>query len=86
MQEAAAAPDSDGVDLTTLSAMYRVGQCVVVGVVSVTKDTRFKVVLTLDPAVAMGGRVLLQGELCVAAVASKEDHGYIMDIGCTTVR
>ena len=84
MQEAAAAPDSDGVDLTTLSAMYRVGQCVVV--VSVTKDTRFKVVLTLDPAVAMGGRVLLQGELCVAAVASKEDHGYIMDIGCTTVR
>ena len=45
--------------------MYQVGQCVVVAVVSVTKEVnRYKVVLTMVPAVTtMGGRILQQGEL-----------------------
>jgi len=87
LKEAASNPDSDGVDLTPLTSMYQVGQCVVVGVVSVTKEVnRFRVVLSMDPSVAMGGRIPQQGELCLAAVSSQEDHGYIMDIGSTTIR
>ena len=67
--------------------MYQMGQCVVVTVVSVTKEViRYRVVQTMDPAVTMGGRIPQQGELCIAAVASQEDHGYIMDIGSMTVR
>ena len=63
------------------------GQCVVVAVVSVTKEVnRYRVVLTIDPAVTMRGRILQQGELCIAAVSSQEDHRYIMDIGSMTVR
>lgn len=87
LKEAASNPDSDGVDLTPLTSMYAVGQCAVVGVVSVTKEVnRYRVVLSMDPAVAMGGRIPQQGELCLAAVSSQEDHGYIMDIGSMTVR
>jgi len=87
LKEAASNPDSDGVDLTPLTSMYEVGQCVVVAVVSVTKEVnRYRVVLTMDPAVTMGGRIPQQGELCIAAVSSQEDHGYIMDIGSMTVR
>ena len=68
--------------------MYQVGQCVVVAVVSVTKEVnRYRVVLTMDPAVTTtGGRILQQGELCIAAVSSQKDHRYIMDIGSMTVR
>ena len=55
--------------------------------VSVTKEVnRYRVVPTMDPAVTMGGRIPQQGELCIAAVSSQEDHGYIMDIGSMTVR
>ena len=43
--------------------------------VSVTKEVnRYRVVPTMDPAVTMGGRIPQQGELCIAAVSSQEDH------------
>ena len=49
--------------------------------VSVTKEVnRYREVPT------MGGRIPQQGELCIAAVSSQEDHSYIMDIGSMTVR
>ena len=41
--------------MSPLTSMYHVGQCVVVGVVSVTKEVtnRFRVVLSMDPSVAI---------------------------------
>ena len=42
--------------------------------------------LSIDPARVMAGRVPNEGDLCVASVTSQEDHGYIMDVGCTTTR
>ena len=40
----------------------------------------------LSPDRVMAGRLPGVGELCTAGVESKEDHGYIMDIGSNTVR
>ena len=50
------------------------------------EGSRYTVLLSLAPGRVLGGRVPGQGELCTAALASKEDHGAIMDLGSTTVR
>ena len=43
-------------------------------------------VLSLQPGDIMKGRTPGQGEQTVAAVVSKEDHGYIMDVGSSSVK
>ena len=66
--------------------MYKVGQPVVASVVSVVKETKYRVVLSLSPSLTMAGRSSQTGDICLAAVSSREDHGYIMVVGSTTVR
>ena len=60
---------------------------VAAALVSVSKEgTRYSVMLSLAPDRVLAGRLPGVGELCTAGVESKEDHGYIMDIGSNTVR
>ena len=74
-------------DLPSLDQLYSVGEAVAVAVVSVTsKDSKYSVILSLAPGRVLAGRAPAQGEIITAAIASKEDHGYIMDLGSNTMR
>ena len=58
-----------------------------VAVVSLTgSDGKYSVILSLAPTRVSAGRSPAVGEILTAAVASKEDHGYIMDLGSNTIR
>ena len=51
-------------------------------VVSVSKEVAmYSVILSMAPTRVLAGRLPGVGELCTAGVESREDHGYIMDIG-----
>jgi len=74
-------------DVPSLSSLYKLGQVVMVAVISVSQaGSRYNLILSLWPSRVGASRVPSQGDICCAAVSSKEDHGYIMDIGSTTVR
>jgi len=79
-------------ELPPLSSLYSEGDVVATAVVSVDTEEGSKnkikhnLILSLSPSRVMDGRLPVVGELCTAAIESKEDHGYILDIGSTTVR
>jgi len=82
-----ATEDQDEDDLPPLNSLYSEGDMVATSVVSISKEgARYSVILSLAPTRVMAGRLPGVGEICTAAVESREDHGYIMDIGSTTVR
>ena len=75
--------------LPSLATIFKEGEAVAVAVVSVSKSgdtSRWAVTVSLAPNRVLGPRVFAVGDLVRAAVASKEDHGYIMDVGSNTVR
>ena len=75
--------------LPALASLFREGEAVTVAVVEAARTPdggRWSVVLSMAPARVMGPRVLAAGEVVRAAVASMEDHGWIMDVGSNTVR
>ena len=75
--------------LPSLENIFKEGEVVAVAVVSVAKSvdtSRWAVTVSLAPARVLGQRVFAVGDLVRAAVASREDHGYIMDVGSNTVR
>ena len=74
--------------LPSLSSIFKEGEAVAVAVVSVAKgeNSRWAVTVSLAPNRVLGPRSFAVGDLVRAAVSSKEDHGYIMDVGSNTVR
>ena len=74
--------------LPSLSSIFKEGEVVAVAVVSVAKgeNSRWAVTVSLAPNRVLGPRTFAVGDLVRAAVSSKEDHGYIMDVGSNTVR
>lgn len=68
-----------------LNALYRVGQVVACVVLqTAVEGKRHTVALSLAPAAVNAGLApgdLIQGRTLNAAVASVEDHGYVMNIG-----
>ena len=74
--------------LPSLSSIFKEGEVVAVAVVSVAKgeNNRWAVTVSLAPNRVLGPRSFAVGDLVRAAVSSKEDHGYIMDVGSNTVR
>ena len=74
--------------LPSLSSIFKEGEVVAVAVVSVAKgeNSRWAVTVSLAPNRVLGPRAFAVGDLVRAAVSSKEDHGYIMDVGSNTVR
>ncbi|XP_023328574.1 protein RRP5 homolog isoform X2 [Eurytemora carolleeae] len=87
LRKAAEAAEDDGDDdVVPLSSLFTVGQFLVVAVVSCEKGKHYKVIVSVDPNHVMAGRIPGEGDLCVASILSKEDHGYIMDVGNKTVR
>ena len=74
--------------LPSLSSIFKEGEVVAVAVVSVAKgeNSRWAVTVSLAPNRVLGPRSFAVGDLVRAAVSSKEDHGYIMDVGSNTVR
>ena len=74
-------------DIPPLNKIFSAGEVVAVAVVSVSlSDGKYSVLLSLAPGRVSAGRSPGQGEILTAAVSSKEDHGYIMDLGSNTVR
>ena len=78
-------------EVPQLDQLFKPGQVVAVAVVSLAvsgSDTASKhsVILSLAPARLSAGRSPAGGEIVTAAVSSKEDHGYIMDLGSPTIR
>ena len=78
-------------EVPQLGQLFKPGQVVAVAVVSLAvsgSDTASKhsVILSLAPARVSAGRSPAVGEILTAAVTSKEDHGYIMDLGSNTIR
>jgi len=49
-------------------------------------DSKYNLILSLSPSRVSSGRLPNVGDIITASVTSKEDHGYIMDIGSNTVR
>jgi len=87
LREAADTTGEQDDDLPPLNNLYSEGDMVATSVVSVSREgSRYSVILSMAPTRLLGGRLPGVGELCTAGVESKEDHGYIMDIGSTTVR
>jgi len=87
LREAADTTEDQDDDLPPLNNLYSEGDMVATSVVSVSKEgSRYSVILSMAPTRLLGGRLPGVGELCTASVESKEDHGYIMDIGSNTVR
>jgi len=79
--------DQSDDDLPPLNSLYSEGDMVATSVVSVSQEgSRYSVILSMAPTRVLAGRLPGVGELCTAGVESREDHGYIMDIGSTTVR
>jgi len=79
--------DDDSDDIPPLNSFCSEGDMVAVAVVSISKtDARYSLMLSMAPVRLLGGRLPGVGEICTAAVESKEDHGFIMDIGSNTVR
>ena len=74
--------------LPALSELYSEGDVMAVAVVSVSQSDkgRWSVTLSLAPQRVLGPRLFGPGDLVVAAVESREDHGYIVDVGSATVR
>ena len=74
-------------NIPPLNKIFSAGEVVAVAVVSVSlSDGKYSVLLSLAPGRVSAGRSPGQGEILTAAVSSKEDHGYIMDLGSNTVR
>ena len=74
-------------DIPPLNKIFSAGEVVAVAVVSVSlSDGKYSVLLSLAPGRVSAGRSPGQGEILTAAVSSKEDHGYIMDLGSPTIR
>ena len=74
-------------NIPPLNKIFCAGEVVAVAVVSVSlSDGKYSVLLSLAPGRVSAGRSPGQGEILTAAVSSKEDHGYIMDLGSNTVR
>ena len=74
-------------DIPPLNKIFSAGEVVAVAVVSVSlSDGKYSVLLSLAPGRVSAGRSPGQGEILTAAVSSKEDHGYIMDLGSNTMR
>jgi len=87
IRKSAESEDDSMDEIPSLSELYLVGQFIVVAVVScVLDETMWKLVVSTDPKLVMAGRVPGEGELCVTSLISKEDHGYITDIGCSTTK
>ena len=72
-----------------LATIFKEGEAVAVAVGSVAKSggtSGWSVTVSFAPNRVLGPRVFAVGDLVRAAVASKEDHGYIMDVGSNIVR
>jgi len=90
LRAAAEAEEGDGaedVDIPPLDRLFKPGEVLAVAVVSVANcEGKYSVLLSLAPNRVSAGRAPGQGEILTAAVSSKEDHGYIMDLGSNTLR
>jgi len=73
--------DVDGIP--SMEGLFRVGQFLVVAISSIKKNAQdvYEVNVTLDPKMIIGKRNLAVGDLCVASVRSKEEYGYVMELG-----
>ena len=81
-QAADATEDQDGDDLPPLNSLYSEGDMVASVVVLVSKEgVQVQRDAVFRPSQGVAGRLSGVGELCTAALESKEDHWYIMDIG-----
>ncbi|ODM92797.1 Protein RRP5 [Orchesella cincta] len=74
----------------TLKDMFQIGQQVVVKVIKVERsDTTTKISLSMNPMDLhefYSTTVLKEDLVMIAAVESKEDHGYVMDVGINGAR
>eukprot|EP00088_Acartia_fossae_P015650 TRINITY_DN1860_c0_g1_i2.p1 TRINITY_DN1860_c0_g1~~TRINITY_DN1860_c0_g1_i2.p1 ORF type:complete len:1447 (+),score=367.26 TRINITY_DN1860_c0_g1_i2:45-4343(+) len=79
--------DEDLSDVPSLDQLFKVGQFLVVAISSIKQENnKYEVSVSTDPKLLMATRIPDVGDLCMASVISKEDHGYIMDIGSKTIR
>ncbi|ODM92352.1 Protein RRP5 [Orchesella cincta] len=74
----------------TLKDMFQIGQQVVVKVIKVERsDTTTKISLSMNPTDLhefYSTTILKEDLVMIAAVESKEDHGYVMDVGINGAR
>ena len=75
-------------ELPALGQLYKEGDPLAVAVVACdrTEKGRWKVTLSLAPSRVLGPRDYATGDLVSAAVASREDHGFITDLSSNTLR
>ena len=71
-----------------LNAIYEEGQLVICSIVSVDKAENdfYKVTATFNPSYINNNININKRHLVMAAVKSIEDHGYIMDVGKSSLK